>query len=88
VGLLLLATIAAAARGRRPRSGLARAALAAGGLFIVQALVGAAVVWLGLPAAARLLHLALATAVWMAVVTLALLTLVERTPGGRDVQHA
>jgi heme A synthase len=74
VGLLLLATVATALR-RERHAGLAWAAAVAGGLFLIQMLVGAANVWLGFPLAAKLLHLILATAVWMALVTLALLAL-------------
>lgn len=73
VGLLILATVVAAWRQRGQRRDLAWVGLAAGGLFLVQAFVGAMAVWWGLPAEMRALHLALASTVWIALAALAML---------------
>ena len=73
VGLLVLATIVVAWRQRAHRRDLAWVGLAAGGLFLAQAFVGAMTVWWGLPTEMRALHLALASTVWIALAALAML---------------
>lgn len=63
VGLIVLGVLVHAARVRAPQLvlwGLSAALL----LFVAQALLGAANVWLDLATSVRILHLALASAVW------------------------
>ena len=73
-GSLIVTAVAMAWLRRRERPPLARAAVAAGGLFLVQVLVGGATVLMGFPIAVRLLHLTLATVVWMGLAAMAVLS--------------
>lgn len=73
VGLVLIWTLISAWRRRKVAPGQARVALAAGLLFIAQAIVGGLVVLLQRPDMIAILHLALATAVWGTLVLLAVL---------------
>ena len=73
VGLVLIWTLISAWRRRKVAPGQARVALAAGILFVAQAIVGGLVVLLQRPDLIAILHLALATAVWGTLVLLAVL---------------
>ena len=73
VGLVLIWTLVSAWRRRKVAPGQARVALAAGVLFVAQAIVGGLVVLLQRPDLIAILHLALATAVWGTLVLLAVL---------------
>ena len=73
VGLLIAAVLIMAWRRKHERPALGPAAVGVGGLFLVQVLVGAAVLWMEFPVAARVLHLAMATLVWGALAVLAVL---------------
>jgi len=73
VGLVLIWTLVSAWRRRKVAPGQARVALAAGVLFVAQAIVGGLVVLLQRPDYIAILHLALATAVWGTLVLLAVL---------------
>ncbi len=73
VGLVLIWTLISAWRRRKVAPGQARVALAAGLLFVAQAIVGGLVVLLQRPDMIAILHLALATAVWGTLVLLAVL---------------
>jgi heme A synthase len=79
-GLALLAALAAAWGWRRSRPEVAQAAAWAGALFLAQVLVGALGVGYGFPVAVKLLHLVVATGLWMAVAVLAMLTFTARHP--------
>ena len=69
VSILVIALIAAIMRGND--RGLRRWAWWLGGLFVGQILVGALQVWTLFPTALRVLHLAMAAAVWSSLVALA-----------------
>ena len=71
VGLVTLWTVTSAVRRWRVARGQALIGLVIGMLFVCQAIVGALVVLLSKPAFAAGLHLALATAIWGALVLLA-----------------
>jgi len=73
VGLVLIWTLISAWRRRKVAPGQAWIALAAGILFVAQAIVGGLIVLLYKPAFVAGLHLALATAVWGTLVLLAAL---------------
>ncbi len=73
VAIAAIATAVAAWKTRGSRPDVAGVSLLAIALFAAQVLAGAFLVWLGLSTEMRALHLALATAVWVAFVTLALL---------------
>ncbi len=87
VGLILIWTLVSAWRRRKVAPGQARVALAAGVLFVAQAIVGGLVVLLQRPDLIAILHLALATAVWGTLVLLAVLAArqlrVGTPPGGQ-----
>ena len=74
VGVLILGVIIAAWRRRRQHRALGWTAAAVGGLLLAQIMVGATVLWMGFPLSARLLHLAVATLVWVGLTVLAVLT--------------
>jgi heme A synthase len=71
VGVLLAALVAQAWRRRADRPAVAWLAGAAGVLFVIQALVGAANVWSGLAPAAVVAHVALAGLIWTLLVAAA-----------------
>src|ERR1051326_4051708 len=73
VGLVVIWTLISAWRRRKVAPGQAWIALAAGILFVAQAIVGGLIVLLDKPAFVAGLHLALATAVWGSLVLLAAL---------------
>src|SRR5438105_7036873 len=73
VGLVLIWTLFSAWRRRKVAPGQAWVALAAGILFVAQAIVGGLIVLLDKPDFVAGLHLALATAVWGMLVVLAAL---------------
>ncbi len=73
VGLVLIWTLFSAWRRRKVAPGQAWVALAAGILFVAQAIVGGLIVLLDKPGFVAGLHLALATAVWGMLVVLAAL---------------
>jgi heme A synthase len=71
VGLAIAVLIARAWRQRTNRPAVAWLCVSMGGLFVAQALVGAANVWSGLAPAAVVAHVALAGAIWSLVVAVA-----------------
>jgi heme A synthase len=71
--ILIVVTVVRALRRWRAVRGVALWATLLGGCFLAQVLIGAVQVWLVLPAALRILHLATATATWAAIVMLNLL---------------
>ena len=72
VGLLILYVLVLAWRERDQRRYLGFGAAAVGGLFALQVSIGAAIIWMGFPIAARLLHLAMATMMLMSLAALAI----------------
>ena len=82
VGILVAITIVVAWR-VRPRTYLAWLWLAAGGLFLTQALVGAANVWLNFSEGVRALHLALGSGVWALLAALVILPYMAARPSLR-----
>ena len=88
IGLLLLATFAAAWRRRRSQPELATAAGLTLGLLVAQILVGALFVLLGFPTAVQVLHLTMATAVWAAVAAMPMLLLTSQRLPASGVRHA
>jgi heme A synthase len=87
-GLLLAATFASAWGQRQRQPELLHGSVMVAALLLIQVLVGAANVWLGSPAATKLLHLTMGTAVWMAVVNLSILALTAPKADPRSVEHA
>ena len=79
-GVAALAVVAGAWQNRAMRPDVALASLLALGVYAIQVLAGALMVWWGLPVEMRALHLALATVVWIAFVILALLPYTLVTP--------
>jgi protoheme IX farnesyltransferase len=88
VGLVLVWTLVSAWRRRKVAPGQACIALAAGILFVVQAVVGGLIVLLRRPDLIAALHLALATAVWGLLVVLAVLAArqLRAAPRGSDLE--
>ena len=88
VGLVMIWTIVSALRRRNVAPGQALVALSAGVLFIAQAIVGGLVVLLNGPDFVDGLHLALATAVWGLLVTLAVLAVrqLRAAPQGAELE--
>jgi protoheme IX farnesyltransferase len=88
VGLVMIWTILSALRRRNVAAGQALVALSAGILFIAQAIVGGLAVLLNGPDFVNGLHLALATAVWGLMVTLAVLAVrqLHAAPGGAELE--
>jgi heme A synthase len=87
VSILIAVTVVRALRRWRAIRGVAVWAALLGVFFTAQVLVGAVQVWLVLPAALRILHLATATATWAAIVVLNLLLALgveQAAPGGVD----
>ena len=74
VGVLIVAVLILAWRRRHGRPALGRTAAIVGGLFLVQVMVGAMVLWMGFPTGARLAHLSVATLVWVGLAALAVLS--------------
>ena len=88
VGVLILGVLAMAWRRRGERPSLGWAAVLVGGVFLAQVMVGAATVWLAFPLSGRLLHLAMATLVWVGLVALAVLSYNVSEPRLGDVGRA
>ena len=81
VGLFVLYSLHLGFRGRTQPVEIRVISMAAMALFMVQVLVGAGVIWADLSQDLRALHLAMATAVWIAVSALIVLTF--SSPGTR-----
>ena len=81
VGSLIALVVALAWRGRQLRPELLHIAVIAGGLFLIQAFIGAANVWLGFPLATKVLHLTVATGTWVAIAALAVLAYIPSRSG-------
>ena len=81
VGLLIAWVVILAWRRRQGRPAVGGMALAVGVLFLGQILVGAMILWMGFPLATRLLHLAMATLVWVSLAALAVLA--HTAPNGK-----
>jgi heme A synthase len=73
VSILIVMVVARAIRKWRAIQGVTTWAALLGGFFLAQVLVGAVQIWLVLPPALRILHLATATATWASIVVLNLL---------------
>ena len=84
VGVVMLVVLGMAWRRRANRPGLGSVSAIVTSLFMVQVLIGALTLWLGFPLATRLLHLMLATLVWVGLIVLSVLVFVpaERFPKG------
>lgn len=75
VGILIVAALVLAWRRKREQSLLGWVAAGVGGLFLAQVFVGASVLWAGFPLEGRLLHLAMASLVWVGLAALAVLSI-------------
>ena len=73
-GILIVAVVTLAWRRRQERPLVGWGAVAVSVAFAGQVLVGAVTIWTGFPMEGRLLHLAVATLVWVGLVSLAVLT--------------
>ena len=84
VGILVLSVLAMAWRRRTQRPVLGSVSVIVASLFLVQVLIGAMTLWLGFPLATRLLHLMLATLVWVGIIVLSVVGFVPlgRLPKG------
>src|SRR5439155_14963343 len=69
----VLALCRSAWNGERDRPAVRTLALVSGGLFVAQALVGAALIWSSLSVGARVAHEAVGALVWAALVATSLL---------------
>ena len=87
-GLLVISVVIQAWRRKNERKDQAWVATSVAALFLVQVSVGAAILWAGFPLAASLLHLAMATVVWMALAVLAVLALIPSTSRMEGIEHA
>ncbi len=81
VGLFVLYSLHLGFRGRTQPKEIRIFSMVAVALFVAQVLAGAGVIWGDLGEEVRALHLAIATAVWIAVSALAVMTF--SSPGGR-----
>ena len=88
VGVLVVTVVVLAWRRRHESQTQGWAAAAMGAVFLAQVLVGAAILWLGFPIAARVMHLSMGTLVWMGLVVLAVLSLTSPERGLRGVSRA
>ena len=88
VGVLIAVVLMLAWRSRHERPALGWTAAVVGGLFLVQVSVGAAVVLIGFPMAARLAHLSMATLVWLGLAALAVLAYTVPKSGSRGLRLA
>ena len=79
VGVVILVVLVMAWQRRANRPGLGSVSVIVTALFMVQVLIGAVTLWMGFPLATRLIHLMLATLVWMGLIVLLVLGLT--TPG-------
>ena len=75
VGILIAAALVLAWRRKREQSLLGWVAAGVSGLFMAQVFVGASVLWAGFPLEGRLLHLAMASLVWVGLAALAVLSI-------------
>ena len=84
VGMPVVTVVVLAWRRRHESQAQRWAATGVGAVFLAQVLVGAAILLMGFPIAARVLHLSMGTLVWMGLVVLAVLSLSppERGLGG------
>ncbi len=71
VGLVVLATMIAAWRGRRTEPRLLLLAVVVGALYLAQVFIGAANIWTTLTEWARVLHVAVAASLWLGATVLA-----------------
>jgi len=76
-GVLIVTVLVLAWHRKHQYRALAWAAAVVGVAFLVQVIVGALVVWTGFPIAPRLLHLAVATLVWVGLSTLGVLVFIS-----------
>ena len=88
VGASILAVLLTAWRKRREWQTIGLVAAVVGGLFLVQVLIGALILWLGFPIAARVLHLSIATLVWVGLAGLAVLAYTAPKSSLTGVSHA
>lgn len=79
-GALAFAVLVTTWRKRQEQRGLAWLSLWIFVLLLLQVFVGAMNLWLGLPMAARALHLSLGTVIWMSLVALAVLAYMHPLP--------
>ena len=87
-GIAILATLITAWRRRKERPLLGLVAVVVAGLFLGQVMVGASVLWAGFPLNARLLHLSMATLVWIGLSSMVVLAHIQYRPVVRGVGHA
>ena len=87
-GIAILATLITAWRRRKVRPLLGLVAVVVAGLFLGQVMVGASILWAGFPLNARLLHLSMATLVWIGLSSMVVLAHIQYRPVIRGIGHA
>jgi heme A synthase len=88
IGAFLMYTLHLGIRDRRRPPQVRLVSMATATLFLAQVLVGALTVWLGFPGSLSALHVAMATAVWGAMVALVVLTFAWRPAPAKEPLHA
>ena len=87
-GIAIVATLIMAWSRRKERPFLGLVAVVVAGLFLGQVMVGASVLWAGFPLSARLLHLSMATLVWIGLSSMVVLAHIRYRPAIRGIGHA
>ena len=80
VGVMIVAVLVMAWQRKGTFPVLRWTTVIVGGLFLAQVMVGAAILWMGFPLVVRLLHLVLATLVWVGLAVLAILSYKPTVP--------
>lgn len=80
VGALIVAVLVMAWRRKDELPAMRWTTVIVGGLFLVQIMIGATILWMGFPLILRLLHLVAATLVWVGLAALAVLSYRPATP--------
>ena len=88
VGVLVVASLVLVWRGRPACSALRPTCGVLGATFFTQVIMGAVILWTGFPMGIRLLHLSMATLVWMSLAVLAVLVLTGPRSSFRGAAHA
>ncbi len=88
VGALILFTLWRAWQMRKTHPAIAMSGAIVGAFFFIQIFVGAANIWLGFPLATKVLHLAMATATWGALIAMTVLSYIPDHSGDFSVQQS
>ena len=88
VGVLIISVVVQAWRRRKERPAMGWISVAVGGLLLAQVVVGAAVLWTGFSMGGRLLHLTMATLVWMGLAVLAIFSYTGPDYSPRGISRA